>query len=81
MYRHIITGLGVEFLESSIKSLYVIVHTGPGDTLNWNYADGVLIAELDGFLRIEGSVLECEGHTTHLDLPELGKFLPYDLIA
>ncbi len=75
----VISGLGVVCVEGLVEGLHVIVKAGPGDTLDRHDADGVLVAELEGLDGVEGGLVERQGDGTHLNLPELGEFLPDNL--
>ncbi len=81
MDRNVIAGFCVILVKSLVKSLYVVVQTGPCNALDRHDADGVLIAHAQGILWVEGGFFKCQRHGSHLNLPKLCEFLPYYLVA
>ena len=81
MDRDIIAGPGIVFIQSLVKSLYIIIHSGPCDAGYRNYADGVFVAHLYRLLHVEGRIFPGDRNRTHLYLPELAEFLPHHLIG
>ena len=77
--RNLIAGLGVVFVECLVQPLDVVVEACPRHTGNRYDADCVFVAHVQGLLGVERDVVERQGHRTHLDLPQLAEFLPYDL--
>ena len=81
MNRNVVAGLCVISVKSCVESFYVVIKAGPGDTLDRNYADGVFVTKLNCCLGVEGGLFKSQRHCTHFNLPKLGEFFPYNLIA
>ena len=77
--RNVIAGLCIIGIKGFVKGFDVVVQSCPCNTLDRYDTDGVFITHLQSFFGVECGLVECQGHFTHFDLPQLGKFLPYHL--
>ena len=76
---NIVAGLCIVGIECLIQSLHIIVQTCPCNPLDRHNTDCIFITHLQCFFGIERSLLQCQRHLTHFDLPKLGEFFPYNL--
>ena len=67
--RDVVSGFGVVGVERFVERFNIIVEAGPGYTLDGHDADGVFVAHLQSFLRVECGFLQSQRHRTHLNLP------------
>ena len=79
MNRNIVASLCIVGVESFVQSFHIIVQTCPCNSLNRHDTDRIFITHLQCFFGIERSLLQCQRHLAHFDLPKLGEFFPYNL--
>lgn len=77
--RNFEAGLLVISIERLVERLDIVVQTRPGNTLNRDDTDRVLVAHGERLLKVERRVLQRQRHGAQFDLPKLAELLPHHL--
>lgn len=81
VYGNVVAGFLVIAVECLVERLDVVVQSGPGNPFDGNNTDGVFVAQFQRLLGVEGGLVESERNLAQLDLPQLGKLFPHNLVS